>query len=112
MSTLRVALVAGIIGAAALRLPLAPINSAWWRVANDNNGDLREEIGWPELVETVAGIRDSLPPQDRTRLGVLAGNYGEAGALNLYGPKYGLPRRSAASIRFGSAAMAILRRRR
>jgi Dolichyl-phosphate-mannose-protein mannosyltransferase len=91
-ASVRVALVAGIMGAAALRLPLAAVNSAWWRVANGNNGDLREEIGWPELVETVAGIRDSLPQQDRARLGVLAGNYGEAGALNLYGPKYGLPR--------------------
>jgi hypothetical protein len=91
-ASVRVALVAGIIGVAAITLPLAPINSPWWRVANAKNGDLREEIGWPELVETVAGIRDSLPPQDRARLGVLVGNYGEGGALNLYGPKYGLPR--------------------
>lgn len=86
------ALMADVVIAVAFTLPLAPVNSAWWRVANGNNGDLREEIGWPELVETVAGIRDSLPPQERARLGVLAGNYGEAGALNLYGPKYGLPR--------------------
>ena len=28
------------------------------------NDDLREEIGWQELVETVARIRDSLPPED------------------------------------------------
>ena len=30
-----------------------------------NNGDLREEIGWNELVKTVAGIRDSLPAEQR-----------------------------------------------
>ena len=27
------------------------------------NGDLREEFGWDEMVRTVAGIRDSLPPR-------------------------------------------------
>ena len=56
------------------------------------NEDFREEIGWPELVETIAKIRDSLPYEDRARLGIMAGNYGEAGAVNLYGPQYGLPR--------------------
>jgi hypothetical protein len=50
-----------------------------------------EEIGWPELVETVAGIYNSLPEAERARAGILAANYGEAGAVNLYGPRYGLP---------------------
>lgn len=77
---------------AAVALPVAPVNSRWWDFASGINGDLREEIGWPELVQTVAGIRDSLPAADRAQLGILAGNYGEAGALNLYGPAYGLPR--------------------
>jgi hypothetical protein len=75
----------------ALTLPVAPINSKWWKVSSKVQGDLVEEIGWPELVETVAQIRDSLPAGDRTRLGILAGNYGEAGAINLYGERYGLP---------------------
>jgi hypothetical protein len=55
------------------------------------NDDLVEEIGWPELVETVAGIRDGLAPAERDQLGILTGNYGEAGAINLYGPSHGLP---------------------
>jgi hypothetical protein len=79
--------------AAAFALPLAPINSAWFKMAKEFNGDFQcEEIGWPELVETVAHIRDSLPRQDRVHLGILATNYGEAGAVNLYGTQYGLPR--------------------
>ena len=73
-------------------MPIAPINSSWWATANKVNGDFREELGWQELVNTVASIRDSLPPEDRTSLGILAGNYGEAGAINLYGPDHGLPR--------------------
>lgn len=86
------ALAVGIAIAAAFFLPIAPINSAWFKLAIQVNGDLREEIGWPELVQTVANIRDSLPPQDRAHLGILGTNYGEAGAVNLYGPQYGLPR--------------------
>lgn len=61
-------------------------------MANRLNGDFREEIGWPELVRTVAHIRDGLPPRDRVHLGIIGTNYGEAGAVNLYGPQYGLPR--------------------
>jgi hypothetical protein len=45
----------------ALILPLASAGPLK-EFALQRNGDLREEIGWPELVQTVAGIRDSLPP--------------------------------------------------
>jgi 4-amino-4-deoxy-L-arabinose transferase-like glycosyltransferase len=85
------ALVADIVLVGVIAMPAAPVNSARWKFASRNNGDLVEELGWPELVQTVAQIRDSLPAQDRVRLGILAANYGEAGAINLYGPKYGLP---------------------
>jgi 4-amino-4-deoxy-L-arabinose transferase-like glycosyltransferase len=83
--------VAGVV-AAALTLPIAPLNSAWWRVADQaNGGNFNMQIGWPEMVAQVAKIRDSLPAEDRARLGILAGDEGEAGAVNLYGPAYGLP---------------------
>ena len=85
------ALAINIVVVAALFLPFAPVNSQWWGVAVKINDDLREEIGWPELVVTVARIRDSLPAADRARMGILAGNYGEAGAVNLYGGRLGLP---------------------
>jgi 4-amino-4-deoxy-L-arabinose transferase-like glycosyltransferase len=91
-TALAIALVIDIGIAAALALPLAPVNSAWWRFAIRVDGALREEIGWPEFVDRIARIRDSLSPQERSRLGILAGNYGEVGALNLYHEKYGLPR--------------------
>jgi hypothetical protein len=50
-----------------------------------------DQFGWPEMVSEVAGIYNSLPPDDRAHTGIWAGNYGEAGAINLFGPKYGLP---------------------
>jgi hypothetical protein len=40
----------------------------------------------------VAGVYRSLPPEEREKTGILTGNYGEGGALNLYGPGLGLPR--------------------
>jgi hypothetical protein len=56
-----------------------------------NNGDLREEIGWDELVRTVAGIRDSLPPDQQASMGIIVANYGEQGAIEMLGPAYHLP---------------------
>jgi len=79
----------GLLASAAL-LPIAP--SGWlMKFALARNGELREEIGWDQIVRTVAGIRDSLPPGERERTGVLVGNYGEAGAIELLGPAYHLP---------------------
>jgi hypothetical protein len=59
--------------------------------ALERNGDLREEFGWHELVATVAGIRDSLPPEQQASLGVTVANYGEQGAIEMLGPAYHLP---------------------
>ncbi len=56
-----------------------------------NNGDLREEFGWDELVRTVASIRDSLPLEQQAHLGITVGNYGEQGAIEMLGPAYHLP---------------------
>jgi hypothetical protein len=56
-----------------------------------NNGDLREEIGWEQMVKTVAGIRDSLPPDQQAHLGITVGNYGEQGAIEILGAPYHLP---------------------
>jgi hypothetical protein len=75
----------------ALVVPIAPINSTWWRVADASNDSFNMEMGWPELANTVARVRDSLPAADRATVGVLAGDEGEAGAVNLFGPAYGLP---------------------
>ncbi len=52
---------------------------------------IADQFGWPEMVHEVADIYNSLPPNQRATTGIWAGNYGEAGAINLWGPKYGLP---------------------
>ncbi len=55
------------------------------------NGDLREEIGWDDLVREIARVRDSLPADQQTSLGIVVGNYGEAGAIENLGENYHLP---------------------
>jgi len=85
-------LIVGGLAMAALILPVAPVNSAWWRVQDATSHQLNMEIGWPELAATVARVRDSLPASDRAALGVMTADDGETGAVNLYGRAYGLPR--------------------
>ena len=52
---------------------------------------LGDQFGWEELVADVAKIYNALSPEERARTGIFASNYGEAGALNLFGPALGLP---------------------
>jgi len=85
-------LAVGGVVAAAVTLPVAPVNSAWWRIADVMNGNFNMEIGYREMVETVAKVRDTLPVQDRSKLGILSGDSGMAAAINLDGPAFGLPR--------------------
>lgn len=47
--------------------------------------------GWRELAETTARVYNALPAADRDRACVFAGNYGEAGAVDFFGPTLGLP---------------------
>jgi hypothetical protein len=83
-------LAVGAVYITALVIPLAssgPLRD----FALARNGDLREEFGWNEMVKTVADIRDSLPPDEQTNVGVLVGNYGEQGAIEMLGGAYHLP---------------------
>ncbi len=49
-------------------------------------------FGWPEMVETVAHVYHALPPDERSKAAILARNFGEAGAIDFFGPRYGLPK--------------------
>jgi 4-amino-4-deoxy-L-arabinose transferase-like glycosyltransferase len=86
-----ICLILDIVVAVAVALPIAPVGSRWWNLASQVDTVFPEEIGWQDFVKSVAQVRDKLPPGDRARMGILAGNYGEVGALNLYGERFGLP---------------------
>jgi hypothetical protein len=49
-------------------------------------------FGWDNMASTVARVYQGLPPQERSECAILAGNYGEAGAIDYYGPALGLPK--------------------
>ena len=53
--------------------------------------DFADTVGWRDLVAQVASIYNSLSPDERNQAVILANNYGEAGAVNTYGPPLGLP---------------------
>ncbi|MGE5072239.1 MAG: ArnT family glycosyltransferase [Anaerolineae bacterium] len=51
-----------------------------------------DRYGWPELVNSVKQAYDTLTPEEKKEACVFAANYGEAGAIDLYGPALGLPK--------------------
>ena len=51
-----------------------------------------DQFGWKEMVATVARIYNGLPDDVRAKTAIFARNYGQAGAIDFFGPKYGLPK--------------------
>ncbi len=51
-----------------------------------------DQFGWEEMTATVARVYHSLPPAERERAHIFANNYGEAGAVDFFGPRYDLPK--------------------
>jgi len=62
---------------------------------NQRNGPLpqwyADEFGWPEMVEKVARVYNNLPPEERARTAIFSNGWGEAAAVDFYGPRFGLP---------------------
>jgi hypothetical protein len=51
-----------------------------------------DRFGWEQLAAQVAEVFGALPAEDRTACLIVARNYGQAGAINYFGPRHGLPR--------------------
>ena len=51
-----------------------------------------DEFGWEEMAAATARVYHSLTPEEQARTAIFANNYGEAGAIDFFGPKYGLPK--------------------
>lgn len=75
-----------------IALPLLPARSLQGSIPLAINPDLGEQVGWPRFIDTVSEAWRSLPPATRTRTAIFAGNYGEAGAIDVLGRSHGLPR--------------------
>jgi hypothetical protein len=51
-----------------------------------------DEFPWPGLVAEVARVYHSLTPEEQKRTAIFGTNYGQAGAVDFFGPQYGLPK--------------------
>ena len=48
-------------------------------------------FGWEDMVRRVARVYHALPADQRAKAAIFTYNYGEAGAIDFFGPQYGLP---------------------
>lgn len=72
-----------------LSLPILPLSTT--SVTATANEAVAETVGWPELVDQIAGVIATLPPQEREDVILLTASYGEAGAIDRFGASHGLP---------------------
>lgn len=50
-----------------------------------------DQFGWEEMTEVTAQAWSRIPQQERNDCGIFAQDYGQAGAIDFFGPRYGLP---------------------
>ena len=51
-----------------------------------------DEFGWEEMVRETAGVYKSLSPEEQAHTAIFANSYGQAGAIDFFGPRIGLPK--------------------
>jgi 4-amino-4-deoxy-L-arabinose transferase-like glycosyltransferase len=61
---------------------------------------LAGRVGWDELVQETAKVYHDLPAEERANAGIYADFYMPAGAIDLLGPKYGLPHAVSGSLTY------------
>lgn len=75
-----------------IALPVLPVSSATLvNAVGAVNAEQVEQIGWPEVAASTAAAWQRWSLDERSGAVLLAANYGEAGALDRYGPALGLP---------------------
>jgi hypothetical protein len=105
----RAAYVAAIVAVGALLTPiccplLSPENYLRYQAVirispvvaeRQNNGPLpqyfADEFGWENMVQQVARVYNNLSPEERVRTAIFCNSWGEAAAIDFYGPRYALP---------------------
>ncbi len=50
-----------------------------------------DRYGWPEMAGTVGEVYQTLSSKEQNQCAIIAGNYGEAGAIDYFGAQYNLP---------------------
>jgi 4-amino-4-deoxy-L-arabinose transferase-like glycosyltransferase len=79
-----------VVGAL-IALPIVALSALGDTPIPDINQATRDQVGWPRMVDLVAEAYQTIPATDRSGAVVFAENYGEAGAVDRFGPEQGLP---------------------
>ncbi len=79
-------------------LPVVPTSSLHTFNLDKLRQDFADTVGWPELASQVAAVYDALPASQRSTASILANNYGEAGAIDIYGGRNHLPQAISAHL--------------
>lgn len=108
-AALAVLLIASTLFVSPLTLPVLSVKKtvAYVEASGLNRGQERNEIGvlpqhfadmfgWEEFTATIAGIYKTLTPEEQAGCLIYLRNYGEAAAVDFFGPKYGLPKAACA----------------
>jgi 4-amino-4-deoxy-L-arabinose transferase-like glycosyltransferase len=75
-----------------IALPVVPEEQLGHTPLPAVNQVTRDSVGWPTYVEEIAAVYRQVPAAERARTVVVTGNYGEHGAVERYGQRYGLLR--------------------
>jgi hypothetical protein len=66
------------------------------KTENQDTGPLpqhfADEFGWEDMTRAVAQVYNKLSPEERAQTAIFANSYGQAGAIDFFGPKYCLPK--------------------
>jgi hypothetical protein len=100
-------LVGGTVAAPLVAVPALPVQTLA-KITGAAGGDAGVEVetrevgqlpqqfadrfGWETMVATVASVYRDLPPEEQAESCIFTGNYGEAGAIDFFGPRYDLPK--------------------
>ena len=71
--------------------PFAPNSARFEKFTSPLPEILSDRFGWQQMAQGFAARYNALPPDVRARTAIFCGNYGEASAVNILGPAYGLP---------------------
>ncbi len=101
-----VAIIASWCALAPLVMPILPVPQflayhRMWRgftpVVFENQAErplpqyFSDEFGWEAMAQKTAQVFHALPIQDQARTAIFANDYGQAAAIDFFGPGYGLP---------------------
>jgi 4-amino-4-deoxy-L-arabinose transferase-like glycosyltransferase len=88
---LTVAITISAAVSAVIALPLLPERDLQGSIVIALNPAQGDTVGWPTFVHTVSTAWRQIPTSKRRHTASFAGNYGEAGAIDLLGPALDLP---------------------